>query len=77
MKIVRDAPMLSVQQLQLVGHPGETTPASGTYWCLCCGVVLWHLREGRRFPECPSPNCPTMWLWSGEFFRRGPSSQSP
>jgi len=25
--------------------------------------VIWHLKKGRRFPECPTLNCPTMWLW--------------
>lgn len=48
----------------IVGHAGDPVPANGTYRCLCCGVVLWRARRGRRFPECPSSNCPTMWLWS-------------
>jgi hypothetical protein len=47
-----------------VGHPGDVIAANGTYRCLCCGVVLWHVLKGRRFPDCPSNNCPTMWLWS-------------
>jgi hypothetical protein len=48
---------------RLVGHPGEVAPVNGAYRCLCCGTVLWRVRRGRRFPECPTHNCPTMWLW--------------
>ena len=48
---------------RLVGHPGEIAPANGQYQCLRCGAVLWRVTRGRRFPECPSLNCPTMWLW--------------
>ena len=64
MKIMDDQPTLSVQGFRLAGHPGEVAPASGAYRCLCCGVVLWHVRKGRPFPECPSADCPTLWLWS-------------
>ena len=64
MKTMDAQPTLSVQAFGLAGHPGEVAPASGAYRCLCCGVVLWHVRKGRRFPECPSADCPTIWLWS-------------
>jgi hypothetical protein len=64
MKTIDEGPTLPIQGLTLVGHPGDVAPASGTYRCLCCGVLLWHMRKGRRFPDCPSANCPTMWLWS-------------
>jgi hypothetical protein len=63
MKTIDDQPKLAPQGIRLVGHPGEVAQADGAYRCLCCGVVVWHLRKGRRFPECPTHNCPTMWLW--------------
>ena len=63
MKTIDDQPTVAVQGFQLVGHPGEAAPANGAYRCLCCGVVLWQVQKGRRLPDCPSPNCPTMWLW--------------
>jgi len=64
MKTMDEQPVVSSQGFRLVGHAGDIVPAKGTYRCLCCGVVLWRLRKGRRFPDCPSANCPTMWLWS-------------
>jgi len=63
MHTVDDQPTTSVQGFRLVAHPGEAAPARGAYRCLCCGVVLWQVERGRRLPECPSSNCPTMWLW--------------
>jgi len=65
MKTIRYKPTPPLRELRQVGHPGNLAPASGIYHCLCCGVVLWRVREGRPLPECPSNNCPTMWLWSG------------
>ncbi len=64
MKTTDEKPTRPIQGLAFVGHPGDVAPAGGTYRCLCCGVLLWHMRKGRRFPDCPSSNCPTMWLWS-------------
>ena len=63
MRIMDAQPAVSGQGLRLVGHAGDTVAAKGAYRCLCCGVVVWHLQKGRRFPDCPSANCPTMWLW--------------
>lgn len=63
MKATADSPAMLTNQWPLIGNPDDIVPASGTYRCLCCGVVLWHLRKGHAFPECPSPNCPTMWMW--------------
>ena len=63
MRTIDDQPILASPGFRLVGHPGEVAQANGAYRCLCCGVVVWHLRKGRRFPECPTANCPTMWLW--------------
>ena len=63
MKTIGDRPISTTEGFRLVGHPGEVATANGAYRCLCCGVVVWHLRKGRRFPECPTHNCPTMWLW--------------
>ena len=64
MRTAHDSSMHAAQEFRLVGHPGETVPVNGSYRCLCCGVVLWRLRQGRRFPDCPTQNCPTMWLWA-------------
>jgi hypothetical protein len=63
MKTTDDSRTLATPGFGVVGHPGETAPVSGAYRCLCCGTVLWRVRKGGRFPECPSRNCPTMWLW--------------
>jgi hypothetical protein len=63
MRTIDDQPIPASQGFRLVGHPGEVAPVNGAYRCLCCGVVVWHLRKGRRFPECPTYSCPTMWLW--------------
>jgi len=63
MKTFDDPPTVPVQGFRLVAHPGDAAPARGAYRCLCCGVVLWQVQKGRRLPDCPSPNCPTMWLW--------------
>ena len=63
MKTIDDKPTPLLHAFRLVGHPSETVPADGSYQCLCCGVMLWHVRKGRRFPDCPSADCPTMWLW--------------
>src|SRR5262249_50021233 len=64
MKTIEEHRVSSIPGTRLVGHPGDGRPANGTYGCLCCGVVLGRLRKGRRFPDCPTHNCPTMWLWS-------------
>ena len=64
MKTVDVVPALSVEGLRVVVHPGSPAPANGAYRCLCCGVVVWRARKARPLPDCPSPNCPTMWLWS-------------
>jgi hypothetical protein len=63
MTTTNDSLTLSVPGFHLVGHPGEVAPANGQYRCLRCGAVLWRLRKGRRFPDCPSQHCPTVWLW--------------
>jgi hypothetical protein len=63
MKTIEERPAATAQGFRLVGHPGDHVAASGAYRCLCCGVMLWQVRKGRRFPDCPSTNCPTMWLW--------------
>jgi hypothetical protein len=64
MKTMSPHPPQAIEALRLVGHPGDRAPMNGSYRCLCCGVVLWRVRTGRRFPDCPTHNCPTMWLWS-------------
>jgi hypothetical protein len=64
MRAMVDGAQGSVEGLRLVVHPGTPAPAHGAYRCLCCGVVLWRFRRGRPMPDCPSSNCPTMWLWS-------------
>ena len=65
MKTTDDSPTLSFPGFRSVGHPGEIATVDGPYRCLCCGTMLWHVRKGHRFPECPSRSCPTMWLWFG------------
>ncbi len=64
MKITEERPTVLVDRFGVVGHPGDVAPANGAYRCLCCGVMLWNMRKGRRFPDCPSANCPTIWLWA-------------
>jgi hypothetical protein len=64
MKITQDKSAPAIQVLRGVGRPGDTVPADGTYRCLCCGVMFWYLRRGKRFPDCESNNCPAMWMWS-------------
>jgi hypothetical protein len=64
MRISEDSASVSVEALRVVVRPGAPAPAHGTYRCLCCGVVLWRLRRGRPLPDCPTTDCPTMWLWS-------------
>ncbi|HYB41336.1 MAG TPA: hypothetical protein VEL75_06165 [Candidatus Methylomirabilis sp.] len=64
MRTVDDIPAASVQGFRLVGQPGDVAPASGAYRCLICGAMLWRLSKGRRFPDCPSFNCPTTWMWA-------------
>ena len=54
----------AVEVVRLVGRPGEIVPEDGTYCCLCCGASLRRLRRRRRFPDCPTNNCPTIWMWS-------------
>ena len=53
-----------VQGSDDVGRPGDVIPSDGTYQCLCCGGTLWRLRRTKRFPECQTHNCPTMWWWA-------------
>jgi hypothetical protein len=63
MRTTDDSPTVAIPGVGGVGHAGEMAAVNGAYRCLCCGAVLWRVRKDRRFPECPSPNCPTMWLW--------------
>jgi hypothetical protein len=64
MMYTRPAATANVEAARSVGRPGDTIVQGGTYWCLCCGASVKHLRKDKRFPDCCTNNCPTMWMWS-------------